>query len=114
MELVRASFKRLNIDYAPVGATVGAAVAGPQGAALGASLGVGIFVGCVGSVISNRIAEVRHSGEEASPFVWQLRCFADQGAALKGSSFVDLCVGGGPGAPSKGVLSRQLLVLTFL
>ncbi|MBK7892155.1 MAG: hypothetical protein IPJ84_15330 [Bdellovibrionales bacterium] len=63
VKLVRGSFKRLNIEYAPIGAGAGVFVAGPKGAVIGAQLGVGIFVGCVGGVAFSRISEIRQGGD---------------------------------------------------
>lgn len=50
IQLVKKSFQRLNIDYAPYGLLIGSFF-GPKGSAIGAFLGTYIFAGCAGAVL---------------------------------------------------------------
>lgn len=56
VKLLRASLKRLNMGYAPIGMMLGATV-GPKGAAVGSLLGSYIFAACVLSTVVKRFNE---------------------------------------------------------
>lgn len=50
IKLVKQSFKRLNLEYGPVGGTLGS-LFGPKGMITGSFLGSYFFVGCLGVTI---------------------------------------------------------------
>jgi hypothetical protein len=56
--LVKASFRRLNIEFAPLGMTVGSSI-GPKGMAFGSLLGTYIFLGCMSVVFWKRFSEMQ-------------------------------------------------------